>query len=109
MTMTHCLIVHSSPVAGREAEYNAWYNEQHIPDVLRVPGFVAAQRFKLPEEADKPPRYVALYEMQTDDPDALTAELGRLAGTPEMVMSDAMDMGNLTMTVATAVTGRLTA
>ena len=105
---THCLIIYTSPVADREAEYNEWYTKQHIPDVLRVPGFVAAQRFKLPDEAGKPPRYVALYEMETDDPDALTAELTRLAGTPAMIMSDAMDMADLSMTVVKAVTERIT-
>jgi hypothetical protein len=100
---THCLIVYSSPTAGLEAEYNSWYNDQHIPDVLRVPGFTGAERYKLPPTAAEPIRYVALYQMNTTDPDAALAELTRRAGTPEMIMSDALDTAGITMTLTTAV------
>ncbi len=44
---TFDLIVLSNPVAGHEAEYNTWYNTQHISEVLKIPGFESAQRFKL--------------------------------------------------------------
>lgn len=100
---THCLIVYSSPTSGREAEYNVWYNEQHIPDVLRVPGFSSAERYKLPPTETEPIRYVALYFMNTIDPDAALDELTKRAGTPEMVMSDAIDTNGITMTLTTAV------
>ena len=30
---------------GREAEFEKWYDEQHIVDVLAVPGVVSARRF----------------------------------------------------------------
>jgi hypothetical protein len=100
---THCLIVYSSPTTGREAEYNTWYNDQHIPDVLRVSGFTGAERFKLPPTEAEPIRYVALYYMNSTDPDAALAELTKRAGTPEMVMSDAIDQAGITMTLTTAV------
>ena len=29
----YVLVVHSRPVAGKEAEYNDWYNNQHLKDV----------------------------------------------------------------------------
>ena len=44
---THRLIVFTQPAAGQEAEYNRWYDEVHLGDVLEVDGFVAAQRFAL--------------------------------------------------------------
>ena len=44
-TETYYFFVFSNPVAGHEDEYNKWYNEQHAPDVVAVPGFVTAQRF----------------------------------------------------------------
>src|SRR5690242_4404658 len=43
----YTFVVMTNPTPGKETEYNRWYNEQHIPDVLNVPGFVCAQRFRL--------------------------------------------------------------
>ena len=40
------LIVLTNPVDGREDEYNDWYTNVHLDDVLKVPGVVAAQRFR---------------------------------------------------------------
>jgi len=42
----YTFVVLTNPTSSKEAEYNEWYNKQHIPDVLNVPGFVAAQRFR---------------------------------------------------------------
>ena len=106
----HCYVVYSAPVPGREDEYNRWYNDQHIPDVLRVPGFTAAQRFRLDaEDATEGARYLALYEMETDDPSATLIDLQALAGTPLMVMSDAMNMGAVSASVFSAITERFVA
>jgi len=54
---------------------------------LRVPGFSSAERYKLPPTEAQPIRYVALYFMNSTDPDAALDELTKRAGTPEMVMS----------------------
>ena len=40
------LVVLTNPVAGREDEYNDWYSNRHLGDVIAIPGIVAAQRFK---------------------------------------------------------------
>jgi hypothetical protein len=108
MSSTHVLVVYSSPVAGQESEYNQWYDEQHLKDVLQAPGFLAAQRFKLPDEPDRAPCYLALYEMRTEDPEAALAELTSRAGTPHMIISDALDMTVTSMTLVKAITGRVT-
>jgi hypothetical protein len=109
MSATHCLIVYSSPVEGREAEYVKWYAEQHLVDVLRVPGFISGQHFKLPGEPGKAPRYVALYEMQSEDPDGALAELTLRAGTPDMIITDAMDLDGVSLTVVKASSSRVIA
>ncbi len=44
---TYRFIVFSNPTAGNEALYLDWYRGQHIHDLLRIEGFVAAQMFKL--------------------------------------------------------------
>ena len=39
------MVVQTGPVsAEREDEYNDWYSGTHIPEVLAIPGFVAARR-----------------------------------------------------------------
>lgn len=87
----------TNPVAGKEAEYNEWYDTHHIPDVVNVPGFISGQRFKLADsqfggEASKAFGYLALYEIETDDIAATIKELKARGGTAEIVPSDAIDM-----------------
>lgn len=48
-----------------EAEFNRWYDEEHLPMLARVPGVLAARRFRASAGT---PRYVALYDLA--DPDA---------------------------------------
>jgi hypothetical protein len=43
----HVFVVFTNPVEGKEATYNDWCDNRHLPDVLDVPGFVSAQRFRL--------------------------------------------------------------
>ena len=84
-------VVMTNPVEGREAEYNAWYDEIHLKDVCSAQGFVGARRFRL-ADGDSAHRYLALYEMETDDPQRDLAALTALAGTDRMRMSDALDL-----------------
>jgi len=50
--------------AGHEAEFNRWYDEEHLPALARVPGVLRARRFRASSGA---PRYVALYELADAD------------------------------------------
>lgn len=89
------LVVFSNPMAGREREYNEWYDGHHLADVLKVPGFLSAQRFTLGGVAAGAQwKYLALYEFEADDPASALAELTKRAGTPDMVLSEAMDLTN---------------
>jgi len=102
-------LVFSDGVPVKEDEYHRWYNEQHLPDVLRVPGFVAAQRFRLAQEdAAAPARHVAIYEIDTDDLQRTMGELQSRAGTAAMPMSDAMDVNNVKTFLYTPITARKT-
>lgn len=101
-------VVMSNPVAGKEEEYNRWYTDQHLPDVLAVPGFVAAQRFRVDDKDSKlPHRYLALYEIETDDIAHAMADLQGRAGTPAMPLSDALDVGTVSATIFTPITARV--
>lgn len=64
---THRLIVFSAPTPGQEEQYNDWYNNTHLAEVIEIPGFVAAQRFELcgdqlPGFEPSPHQYLAIYE-----------------------------------------------
>jgi len=95
-------VVFSNPVAGREAEYNRWYQEQHLPDVVKVPGVVSAQRFQLADNSTMAHRYLALYEIRTDNIEAVMQDIYGRVGTAEMPMSDALDIEGVAMHVFAA-------
>jgi hypothetical protein len=52
----------SSVESEYEAEYNRWYDEEHIPNLLRVPGYRDARRYRAIQ--GEPP-YMALYALDT--------------------------------------------
>ena len=110
----YTFVVLSNPTTpGQEAEYNEWYNKIHIPDVLNVPGFVAAQRFKVADTqlGDGTPahRYLALYEIDTDDIKGSLKELQKRVGTDDMVISNAIDMKGIVAAMFTPVAERVLA
>jgi hypothetical protein len=94
---TYYFFVFSKPVAGHEDEYNKWYDHQHAPDVVAIPGFVSAQRFvknELPlyRMVDlQVPKYLVIYKIVTDDVEAVFREVNRRLQTGETVMSPAFD------------------
>jgi len=51
--------------ASMEADFNDWYDKEHIPALSAVPGVLAARRFRA--TASGAPRYVALYHLATPD------------------------------------------
>ena len=53
--------------AARESEFNEWYNKIHLPDVLETPGFIGATRYERPEPLEGKPKFLATYEIETDD------------------------------------------
>ena len=97
--MRYCLLVESAPVAGRDAEYNDWYNMQHLSDLLKIPGVVSARRFKLAGPNLRPASglspYLAIYEIETDNLQGVFDEIGKRRGTSAMVMSEAIDMNSI--------------
>jgi hypothetical protein len=54
------LIVMTNPPAAMEEEFNAWYDDEHVPERMSVPGFEHARRYYV-THAER--RYIALYDM----------------------------------------------
>jgi hypothetical protein len=94
---TYYFLVFSNPVAGQEAHYNKWYNEQHQLDVVSIPGFVTAQRFVMNDlplyrRADvELPKYLVVYKIVTEDLEGVFKEVSRRLQTDETKMDPSFD------------------
>jgi hypothetical protein len=51
---------------GEEA-FDRWYNEEHLPERLEIPGYVSARRFKL-EEGEGVLKYLCIWELEDASP-----------------------------------------
>ena len=47
--------------ADKEVEFNHWYNEEHLADLLAIPGFLNGARY---EAVSGGPKYLACYELE---------------------------------------------
>jgi hypothetical protein len=93
------LLAWTSPAGDEsEAEFNTWYDGTHVPQMrAAIPSISAACRYRT---ADLPPaaapqqpahRYLAVYELDSDDVPAAIAALGAAAGGGRLDMTAAMD------------------
>ena len=68
------LIVGHDVPRNRRKEFNAWYDTDHIPAMLRVPGFITARRFMLargrflpiPGSTVPVPEYLSIYDIENE-------------------------------------------
>src|SRR5205823_13835096 len=58
------LVAMMNPPADEDA-FNAWYDEEHVPLRLAVPGFLSGRRYRAAEAEG--PRYLALYDLGSLD------------------------------------------
>lgn len=94
----HLLVVAMDPKEGREDEFNEWYDHQHLGDVLAMPEFTGAKRYRqvLPSPTGSG-GYISIYEVETDDVEALHATMMAAAGGPSMPLSPAIDPTSMTL------------
>ena len=53
---------------NEDEKFNEWYDNFHLPDVMSTAGFVNARRFVSPDFSTMDTgRYLAIYEVETDD------------------------------------------
>ena len=106
------LVVFSEPTEGAEDDYNDWYN-QHLTEVLDIPGFVAAQRFRVAEGAQldgfPPPqrRYLALYEIDGEPADPIKILLERVHGG-EIVLPPSIQVDSIQAWCYSPIADRVT-
>jgi len=89
----YAFVVYTNPVPGREQEYNDWYTGRHLDDLLAIPGVVSGRRFLLSAaqiQPAPPHKYLAIYEVEADNPQSFLDALMSRAGTDQMPVSAAL-------------------
>lgn len=98
MSHEYTLIVYTSPVDGKEDDYNAWYDDVHLGEFSALPGVLNGRRFKV-AGVDKP-QYAAIYELSAP-PDAVMAAMNEGVKNGTVRMSDTLDMTSVVITTLT--------
>src|ERR1700729_3654586 len=70
MTTSRGLLLFTTDIdPAMEEEFHRWYEDEHIPERMAVPGFLTARRFRAIEGG---PKYLALYDLES--PEVLASE-----------------------------------
>lgn len=78
------MLVYTNSLDGEDEEFNRWYDEVHLPEIVKYSAAVAAQRFCLSEvQWDEPGshKYLAIYEFDVDSKqasDSLKANMSKI-------------------------------
>lgn len=85
----------SKAAPGRDEEFIRWYEQQHLPDVLKMPGVVSGKLIKLDFQRTydiDAPEYttLTLYELEGDAPGPIIDMLKAASGSDAMPMTDAL-------------------
>lgn len=83
------MLVFSEPFEGKDDEYNEWYTGRHLDDLCALEGFTSAQRFKLHSVSmgKSLNKYLAIYDVETDDPDWVIENMFANRDTPAMPLA----------------------
>ncbi len=89
--MKHVVVVLTEPTEGREDDFNDYYENLHLDEVLSSSGWDSAQRFKLVDEQGRacPLPYLAFYEVEAENSNDVLAKLNTTRA--ERVQSDALN------------------
>jgi hypothetical protein len=109
LSINYLFVLSDPATPAQEQDYNTWYDRQHVPDVLRVPGFVSAQRYVRVGGDWQKPRYMVIFKFQTRENDATNAEIRRRIAEGITKMSPAFGMSPAAMSLGGSYvpTGRL--
>ena len=88
-------VVLSCAQPGLEEEFVAWYKEQHLGNVARMPGVVSVELVRLDFQRVydlEAPHWTLLtqYVLEGDNPEAIIDSIKAASGTDAMPMSDAL-------------------
>ncbi|HEX7819273.1 MAG TPA: hypothetical protein VF475_12075 [Sphingobium sp.] len=95
---TYTILSRSKP--GQEAEYEAWYRDRHVDDVIKMPGVLSARLFNLEfqrvYDLDAPQyQLMTIYELDCEDPEATIDAIKAASGSEAMPGTDTLDKGGM--------------
>jgi len=93
----YSLLVWSEPHPGQEEIYNDWYDNVHLAEVCAIHEFVGAKRFKFEGVGPTPREYLAVYDIQTNEPSTIIDRL--MAASATMNMSPAINVETTIMSL----------
>ena len=91
------MFVYTNALEGKDEEFNRWYDQTHVPEILALTKSVAAQRFCLSDTqagAEEPHRYLAIYEFEVDSKEAFES---LMASAEKLDPGSAIDQENSKM------------
>jgi hypothetical protein len=98
----------TNPIAGEDDAFNKWYDTQHVPEVLDVPGVVSAQRYDivdlpLPDDPDLPAqlpppthRYMVIYELD-QEPEVVMGEFLKRVMAGTLTLGEWLDLTTVSL------------
>ena len=66
---------------SKEKEFNKWYDTVHLPDILETPGIVRAARYENTSPPEGQGKFMAMYEIETDDLGKTLAKFDEVVNT----------------------------
>ena len=88
------MIALTTPLPGKEQDFHEWYNDKHLPELVNGLGMEGAQRYELVAKlmGSDTNQYLAIYDIETDDPAAFMGKMGELAQSGKMTPPTTQDM-----------------
>lgn len=87
-----------TPPAGQASRFHAWYDDEHIPLRMEVPGFLSAQRYR--DTAEGAEGYLAVYEL-TDPAVMRSPAYAQVKGEPSATTREMLSsVGGFTRYIA---------
>jgi hypothetical protein len=111
MTVAKAVLVVFTNVTSPEHDdaYNVWSDDTHLADVVTVPGFTAATRYRVSDAQAKGieprHRYLSIYEVESGD--LRGAIDGLLRAGRDMVISELLDMATAAAYLYEEITPRV--
>jgi len=77
MKKNHLVLILTEPTEGQEDEYNDYYENLHLKEVLETTGLKSAQRYRLAGEVGEscPLPYLAVYETEAESAEDVLTDL----------------------------------
>lgn len=98
------MVVGSNPTdPAHEAEFNEWYSDTHLADVLAVAGFHTARRYSLSDARPmvdteaSPFRYLAVYEIESDDLEQTGRDVQAALDSGAIPISETFDLSRFSV------------